>query len=55
MIRRHLGYTAFSTTLTDMILISGSVIYRPDPIEPPAEGNLLICVNRHGIRTPFRG
>ena len=24
-------------------LISGSVIYRPDPVEPPAEGNLLIC------------
>jgi ferredoxin-NADP reductase/MOSC domain-containing protein YiiM/ferredoxin len=27
-------------------LISGSVIYRPDPIEPPAEGNLLICCSR---------
>ena len=24
-------------------LISGSVIYRPDPVEPPAGGNLLIC------------
>jgi ferredoxin-NADP reductase len=24
-------------------LISGSVIYRPDPVEPPADGNLLIC------------
>ena len=24
-------------------LISGSVSYRPDPVEPPAAGNLLIC------------
>ena len=24
-------------------LISGSVIYGPDPVEPPAAGNLLIC------------
>ena len=24
-------------------LIYGSVIYRPDPVEPPADGNLLIC------------
>jgi ferredoxin-NADP reductase/MOSC domain-containing protein YiiM/ferredoxin len=24
-------------------LISGSVIYQPDPVEPPAAGNLLIC------------
>jgi ferredoxin len=24
-------------------LISGSVTYRPDPVEPPATGNLLIC------------
>ena len=24
-------------------LISGFVIYRPDPVEPPAEGNLLTC------------
>ncbi|WP_026595930.1 MOSC and FAD-binding oxidoreductase domain-containing protein [Methyloferula stellata] len=27
-------------------LISGSVIYQPDPIEPPAEGNLLICCSQ---------
>jgi ferredoxin len=27
-------------------LISGSVIYRPDPVEPPAAGNLLICCSR---------
>jgi ferredoxin-NADP reductase/MOSC domain-containing protein YiiM/ferredoxin len=27
-------------------LISGSVIYRPDPVEPPAEGNLLICCSQ---------
>jgi len=27
-------------------LISGSVIYRPDPVEPPAPGNLLICCSR---------
>jgi len=24
-------------------LIAGAVVYRPDPIEPPADGNLLIC------------
>ncbi|WP_258186964.1 MOSC and FAD-binding oxidoreductase domain-containing protein [Variovorax sp. WS11] len=24
-------------------LISGSVAYRPDPLDPPAEGNVLIC------------
>ena len=24
-------------------LISGAVVYRPDPVEPPADGNLLIC------------
>ncbi len=24
-------------------IINGSVIYRPDPVEPPADGNLLIC------------
>jgi ferredoxin len=27
-------------------LISGSVVYRPDPVEPPADGNLLICCSR---------
>jgi ferredoxin len=27
-------------------LISGSVTYRPDPVEPPATGNLLICCSR---------
>jgi ferredoxin-NADP reductase/MOSC domain-containing protein YiiM/ferredoxin len=27
-------------------LISGSVIYRPDPVEPPADGNLLICCSQ---------
>ena len=27
-------------------LISGSVIYRPDPVEAPAEGNLLICCSQ---------
>jgi ferredoxin len=30
-------------------LSSGSVIYRPDPVEPPADGNLLICCSQpHG-------
>ena len=24
-------------------LIAGAVVYRPDPIDPPADGNLLIC------------
>jgi MOSC domain-containing protein YiiM/ferredoxin-NADP reductase len=27
-------------------LISGSVAYQPDPLDPPAEGNLLICCSR---------
>jgi ferredoxin len=27
-------------------LISGSVSYRPDPLDPPAKGNLLICCAR---------
>jgi ferredoxin-NADP reductase len=27
-------------------LISGSVIYDPEPLEPPAAGNLLICCSR---------
>jgi MOSC domain-containing protein YiiM/ferredoxin-NADP reductase len=27
-------------------LISGSVVYRPDPVEPPAAGNLLICCSQ---------
>jgi ferredoxin-NADP reductase/MOSC domain-containing protein YiiM/ferredoxin len=27
-------------------LISGSVIYRPDPVEPPAAGNVLICCSQ---------
>ncbi|WGJ16525.1 MOSC and FAD-binding oxidoreductase domain-containing protein [Methylocapsa sp. D3K7] len=27
-------------------LISGSVVYRPDPVEPPVEGNLLICCSQ---------
>jgi ferredoxin-NADP reductase len=27
-------------------LVSGRVAYRPDPIDPPAEGNALICCSR---------
>ena len=27
-------------------LISGAVEYRPEPLEPPAEGNVLICCSR---------
>jgi len=27
-------------------LISGSVTYQPDPLDPPAEGNILICCSR---------
>ena len=27
-------------------LISGSVLYQPDPLDPPAEGNVLICCSR---------
>jgi ferredoxin-NADP reductase/MOSC domain-containing protein YiiM/ferredoxin len=29
-------------------LISGSVKYDPEPLEPPADGNLLICCSRPG-------
>jgi ferredoxin len=27
-------------------LIVGTVAYRPDPVEPPADGNVLICCSR---------
>jgi hypothetical protein len=27
-------------------LISGAVAYRPDPLDPPAQGNVLICCSR---------
>jgi ferredoxin len=27
-------------------LISGSVSYQPEPLEPPAQGNLLICCSQ---------
>ena len=27
-------------------LISSAVGYRPDPVEPPADGNLLICCSQ---------
>ena len=27
-------------------LIGGAVAYRPDPVEPPADGNVLICCSR---------
>jgi ferredoxin len=27
-------------------LIAGAIAYRPDPLEPPAGGNLLICCSR---------
>jgi hypothetical protein len=27
-------------------LISGSVSYQPDPLDPPAGGNVLICCAR---------
>jgi ferredoxin len=27
-------------------LVSGSVDYQPDPLDPPAEGNVLICCAR---------
>ncbi|RPH65626.1 MAG: MOSC domain-containing protein [Myxococcaceae bacterium] len=27
-------------------LISGAVVYQPDPLDPPAEGNALICCSR---------
>jgi MOSC domain-containing protein YiiM/ferredoxin-NADP reductase len=27
-------------------LISGSIVYGPDPLDPPAEGNVLVCCSR---------
>ena len=27
-------------------LIAGAVVYRPDPLEPPADGNVLICCSK---------
>jgi len=27
-------------------LLSGSVTYSPEPVEPPADGNLLICCSQ---------
>jgi ferredoxin len=27
-------------------LISGAVSYQPDPLDPPAQGNVLICCSR---------
>jgi ferredoxin len=27
-------------------LIAGAVGYRPDPVEPPADGNVLICCSQ---------
>jgi ferredoxin len=30
----------------EFALISGAVEYRPEPLEPPAEGNVLICCSR---------
>ena len=27
-------------------LISGSVVYQPEPLEPPAQGHLLICCSQ---------
>ena len=29
-----------------LLLINGSVTYQPDPLDPPAEGNVLICCSR---------
>ncbi|MCD0484138.1 MOSC domain-containing protein [Streptacidiphilus sp. ASG 303] len=30
----------------ELALMSGSVDYAPDPVEPPAEGNILICCSK---------
>src|SRR6476659_7285893 len=30
-------------------IIDGSVDYDPEPLEPPAEGNVLICCARHEV------
>jgi ferredoxin len=27
-------------------VVAGAVAYRPDPLEPPAEGNVLICCSQ---------
>jgi ferredoxin len=30
----------------ELALMSGTVDYSPDPVEPPAEGNILICCSK---------
>ncbi|WP_406470110.1 2Fe-2S iron-sulfur cluster-binding protein [Streptomyces sp. NBC_01615] len=30
----------------ELALMSGTVAYSPDPVEPPAEGNILICCSK---------
>jgi ferredoxin len=30
----------------ELALMSGAVDYSPDPVEPPAEGNILICCSK---------
>ncbi|WP_249938556.1 2Fe-2S iron-sulfur cluster-binding protein [Streptomyces mirabilis] len=30
----------------ELALMSGTVNYSPDPVEPPAEGNILICCSK---------
>jgi ferredoxin len=27
-------------------LVAGKIGYRPDPVDPPADGNMLICCSR---------
>jgi ferredoxin len=29
-------------------LLDGAVAYEPEPLEPPAEGNVLVCCSRPG-------
>ena len=35
-----------SATACETGLVAGTVAYEPDPIDPPAEGNVLICCSR---------
>ncbi|MEU2736055.1 MOSC and FAD-binding oxidoreductase domain-containing protein [Streptomyces sp. NPDC007095] len=30
----------------ELALMSGTVVYSPDPVEPPAQGNILICCSK---------
>ena len=37
------GRAAPGSATRETGLIGGAIGYRPDPVEPPADGNVLIC------------